>query len=60
MIEDQVSFADSFQVIPPAKVPLGCTTRENKLFFTQEVDGIMGLSPGNSKIFYHKSEFINN
>lgn len=54
MIEDQVSFGDSFREIKPAKVPLGCTTRENKLFYTQEVDGIMGLSPGNSKQNYLK------
>jgi hypothetical protein len=47
MIQDLVVFSDSYRQLPPTKVPLGCTTRENKLFFTQEVDGIMGLGPGN-------------
>ncbi len=49
MIEDDVIFGDTFRPLPSRKVPLGCTIKENKLFYTQEVDGILGLGPGDSK-----------
>jgi hypothetical protein len=32
-------------------MPIGCTRTENKLFYDQAVDGIMGLGPGPSNYF---------
>jgi hypothetical protein len=48
-VEDDVIFGDTFQTFKQVKLPFGCTRSENKLFFEQEVDGIMGLGPGSSK-----------
>jgi hypothetical protein len=51
MIQDNITFSDAFRKVPSAKVPIGCTTYENKLFYTQEVDGIMGMGPADCKIY---------
>jgi hypothetical protein len=50
MVEDIILFGDSFHTFKPTSMPFGCTRVENKLFFDQEVDGIMGLGPGASII----------
>lgn len=43
--EDYVKLGDVFQENPPVKARMGCHDSENKLFFTQEANGIMGLAP---------------
>ncbi len=48
MVSDIVVLGDNVKQTP-ANIPFGCTTRENKLFFTQEADGIMGIGPGSNK-----------
>lgn len=44
LIEDKVLFGDTFHKFSPLRVPFGCTTSENKLFYDQEADGILGLA----------------
>jgi hypothetical protein len=47
-IEDDVVVSDPYQSNSTSiRMPFGCTTKENKLFFTQKADGIMGL--GNNR-----------
>jgi hypothetical protein len=48
MVEDMILFGDTFHTFTPTLLPFGCTRVENKLFYDQEVDGIMGLGPGAS------------
>jgi hypothetical protein len=43
--DDLVEIGDSFQKNPPVRARLGCHTNENKLFYTQRANGIMGLAP---------------
>jgi hypothetical protein len=43
--DDMVELGDSFQKNPPVRARLGCHTNENKLFYTQKANGIMGLAP---------------
>lgn len=43
--EDEVELGDSFSKNPPVRVMLGCHTNENKLFYSQRANGIMGLAP---------------
>lgn len=42
---DSVRLGDSFNDNPPVRASLGCHTNENKLFYTQRANGIMGLAP---------------
>lgn len=51
MAEDLVTFGDSFHKFEPTVMPLGCTTSETNLFYTQEADGIMGLGPSEGRHF---------
>jgi hypothetical protein len=51
LIEDSIVFGDTFQTFKSVKIPIGCTTSENKLFYDQDVDGIMGLGPGPCKLY---------
>jgi hypothetical protein len=43
--DDLVELGDSFQKNPPVRARLGCHNNENKLFYTQKANGIMGLAP---------------
>lgn len=43
--DDSVRLGDAFSGNPPVRASLGCHTNENKLFFTQRANGIMGLAP---------------
>mmetsp|Transcript_86450 Transcript_86450/g.201127 ORF Transcript_86450/g.201127 Transcript_86450/m.201127 type:complete len:506 (-) Transcript_86450:124-1641(-) len=43
--DDSVRLGDSFSGNPPVRASLGCHTNENKLFYTQRANGIMGLAP---------------
>eukprot|EP00435_Cladocopium_sp_Y103_P052513 s107_g16.t1 len=43
--KDQVRIGDSFQNNTPVEVKMGCHDSENKLFYTQQANGIMGLAP---------------
>jgi len=43
--DDLVELGDSFQKNPPVRAQLGCHTNENKLFYSQRANGIMGLAP---------------
>lgn len=43
--EDEVELGDAFSKNPPVRVMLGCHTNENKLFYSQRANGIMGLAP---------------
>jgi hypothetical protein len=43
--DDFVELGDAFQKNPPVRARLGCHTNENKLFYTQRANGIMGLAP---------------
>jgi hypothetical protein len=43
--EDEVELGDAFSKNPPVRATLGCHTNENKLFYSQRANGIMGLAP---------------
>jgi len=43
--DDKVRLGDSFEDNKPVYANLGCHTNENKLFYTQRANGIMGLAP---------------
>ena len=43
-INDTIRVGDDYQNEKGYHLPIGCTVRENNLFFTQLADGIMGLS----------------
>ncbi|CAK0873720.1 unnamed protein product [Prorocentrum cordatum] len=43
--DDMVELGDAFSKNPPVRVTLGCHTNENKLFYSQRANGIMGLAP---------------
>lgn len=43
--EDAVELGDSLQKNPPVRARLGCHINENRLFYTQRANGIMGLAP---------------
>jgi len=45
-----VELGDSFQKNPPVHARLGCHTNENKLFYTQRANGIMGLAPSSDGV----------
>ena len=47
-MEETILFGDTFHNFKPVSLPIGCTRTENKLFYDQDVDGIMGLGPGSS------------
>jgi hypothetical protein len=40
-----VELGDPLQKNPPIRTQLGCHSNENKLFYTQRANGIMGLAP---------------
>jgi len=42
---DIVQLGDAMQENPPVNATLGCHTDERKLFYTQRVNGIMGMAP---------------
>jgi len=48
--DDLVELGDSFQKNPPVHARLGCHTNENKLFYTQRANGIMGLAPSSDGV----------
>lgn len=43
--QDEVRLGDMLQENPPVNATLGCHVDERKLFFTQRVNGIMGMAP---------------
>jgi len=43
--DDTVELGDAFSRNPPVHARLGCHKKENKLFYTQRANGIMGLAP---------------
>ena len=43
-INEIVRFGNNYKKQPLHKIPIGCTTDENHLFFTQDANGIMGLA----------------
>jgi len=43
--QDLVQLGDAEQQNPPVKATLGCHIDERKLFYTQRVNGIMGMAP---------------
>ncbi|EER10111.1 conserved hypothetical protein [Perkinsus marinus ATCC 50983] len=43
--EDYVSLDDHDELNPAVMTKLGCHTSENKLFYTQKANGIMGMAP---------------
>lgn len=45
MFEDMVSLGDTLQHNPPVRGKMGCHQNENKLFYTQQANGILGLGP---------------
>jgi len=45
LFEDYVKLGDAFQENPPVRARMGCHEYENKLFYTQRANGIMGLAP---------------
>lgn len=47
--EDYVQLGDLSQANPPVRARMGCHRRENNLFYSQKVNGIMGLAPTASK-----------
>ncbi|CAE7027005.1 nep2 [Symbiodinium natans] len=47
--EDYVKLGDVFQENPAVKARMGCHNSENKLFYTQQANGIMGLAPPEHK-----------
>jgi hypothetical protein len=46
--QDKLRLGDSIQHNPPAVGALGCHDNENKLFYTQKANGIMGMAPSRS------------
>jgi hypothetical protein len=42
---DFVELGESSQRNPPVRAELGCHSKENKLFYSQRANGIMGLAP---------------
>eukprot|EP00929_Paragymnodinium_shiwhaense_P047039 TRINITY_DN23887_c0_g1_i3.p1 TRINITY_DN23887_c0_g1~~TRINITY_DN23887_c0_g1_i3.p1 ORF type:complete len:475 (-),score=37.79 TRINITY_DN23887_c0_g1_i3:69-1493(-) len=43
--DDFVRLGDSIQHNPPVKARLGCHYNENRLFYTQKANGILGIGP---------------
>ena len=43
-INETVRFGEDYKNQKGHYIPIGCTTRENHLFYTQDANGIMGLS----------------
>merc|ERR1712079_216393 len=44
--KDYVRLGDSIQHNPPVMTKMGCHHSENKLFYTQKANGILGVAPG--------------
>ena len=62
-INEIVRFGNNYKKQPPHKVPIGCTTNENHLFFTQDANGIMGLANNENnfvEILYKNGAIQNN
>ena len=57
-INEIVRFGKDYKQQKGTKVPIGCTTNENNLFYTQDANGIMGLSNGD-KNFINISDGLN-
>ena len=49
-VNESVKFCENYQNQNETYIPIGCTTYENNLFYTQEADGIMGLANSNENI----------
>ena len=43
-INEKVRFGENYQKQNGTFIPIGCTTNENHLFYTQDANGIMGLA----------------
>lgn len=43
--QDMVRLGDSIQRNPPVRTQMGCHQDENRLFYTQKANGIMGIRP---------------
>jgi hypothetical protein len=43
--EDEVRIGDNFSQNPPVRSKMGCHTSENKLFYDQRANGILGIGP---------------
>ena len=51
-INELIRFGEDYDIKNGANAPIGCTTSENHLFFTQIADGIMGLANNDNNFIY--------
>ena len=51
-INELIRFGEDFNSMDGHYAPIGCTTSENHLFFTQKADGIMGLGNNENNFIY--------
>lgn len=61
-INELIRFGEDYDIKNGSNAPIGCTTSENHLFFTQKADGIMGLANNENNFIYILSKVgaINN
>lgn len=50
--EDYVQLDDAIQRNPPVRSKMGCHYNENKLFYNQTVNGILGLAPSGTTLLH--------
>ena len=61
-INELIRFGEDYELKNGVFAPIGCTTSENHLFFTQKADGIMGLANNENNIIsvFYKIGVIEN